>query len=152
MNAHNDITDTKINRIENDTKLIAKEVELLTTLLEKLNVAVEKMGDVYQTTSRLLAIHDEKIQNQEKATEKIMTKIDKNKEDMDAKMDSILEKIEASKNKHEEDDKKKYHLVEERLSKLERFMWILSGSGFIIGFLASVVFKSTGIIKIFTGL
>ena len=83
------------------------------TLVSRLDSAIEKIAEVNNNVSRMLAVHEERITKQEEIDAVLFDKIDKLRDKMDSDHD----------------------IVTQRLSLLERKLWIGIGSlGAIVAF------------------
>ena len=76
------------------------------TLVSRLDSAIEKIAEVNNNVSRMLAVHEQRISKQEQIDEILFDKIDKLRDKMDSDHDSVTQ----------------------RLSLLERKLWIGIGA------------------------
>ena len=76
------------------------------TLVSRLDSAIEKIAEVNNNVSRMLAVHEERISKQEEIDSVLFDKIDKLRDKMDSDHDS----------------------VSKRLSLLERKLWVGLGA------------------------
>ena len=76
------------------------------TLVSRLDSAIEKIAEVNNNVSRMLAVHEERITKQEEIDAVLFDKIDKLRDKMDSDHDSVTQ----------------------RLSLLERKLWIGIGA------------------------
>jgi len=76
------------------------------TLVSRLDSAIEKIAEVNNNVSRMLAVHEQRISKQEQIDEILFDKIDKLRDKMDSDHDSVTK----------------------RLSLLERKLWIGIGA------------------------
>ena len=101
--------------IMDQTKLAVLEEKLqnFETLVSRLDSAIEKIAEVNNNVSRMLAVHEERISKQEDIDAVLFDKIDKLRDKMDSDHD----------------------IVTKRLSLLERKLWIGIGVvGAIVAF------------------
>ena len=101
--------------IMDQTKLAVLEEKLqnFETLVSRLDSAIEKIAEVNNNVSRMLAVHEERISKQEDIDAVLFDKIDKLRDKMDSDLD----------------------IVTKRLSLLERKLWIGIGVvGAIVAF------------------
>ena len=75
------------------------------SVVSKLDAAIEKIAEVNNNVSRMLAVHEERISKQEETDSILFDKIDKLRDKMDRDHDGVVT----------------------RLSKLERKLWIAIG-------------------------
>ena len=86
--------------------VLEERLENFETLVSRLDSAIEKIAEVNNNVSRMLAVHEERITKQEEIDSVLFDKIDKLRDKMDSDHD----------------------IVSERLSLLERKLWIGIGA------------------------
>ena len=86
--------------------VLEERLENFETLVSRLDSAIEKIAEVNNNVSRMLAVHEQRISKQEEIDEILFDKIDKLRDKMDSDHD----------------------IVSERLSLLERKLWIGIGA------------------------
>ena len=86
--------------------VLEERLENFETLVTRLDSAIEKIAEVNNNVSRMLAVHEERITKQEEIDQILFDKIDKLRDKMDSDHDS----------------------VSKRLSTLERKLWISLGA------------------------
>ena len=94
--------------MEEEVKVAVLETRLenFETLVSRLDSAIEKIAEVNNNVSRMLAVHEQRITKQEEIDEILFDKIDKLRDKMDSDHDSVTQ----------------------RLSLLERKLWIGIGA------------------------
>ena len=86
--------------------VLEERLENFEMFVSKLDAAIEKIAEVNNNVSRMLAVHEERISKQEEIDSVLFDKIDKLRDKMDSDHDS----------------------VSQRLSILERKLWIGLGA------------------------
>ena len=86
--------------------VLEERLENFETLVSRLDSAIEKLAEVNNNVSRMLAVHEERITKQEDIDSVLFDKIDKLRDKMDSDHDS----------------------VSKRLSLLERKLWVGLGA------------------------
>ena len=86
--------------------VLEERLENFETLVSRLDSAIEKIAEVNNNVSRMLAVHEERISKQEEIDAVLFDKIDKLRDKMDSDHD----------------------IVTKRLSLLERKLWIGLGA------------------------
>ena len=86
--------------------VLEEKLQNFENVVSKLDSAIEKIAEVNNNVSRMLAVHEERITKQEKIDEVLFDKIDKLRDKMDSDHDSVTK----------------------RLSLLERKLWIGLGA------------------------
>ena len=86
--------------------ILEERLQNFETLVSRLDSAIEKLAEVNNNVSRMLAVHEERITKQEDIDSVLFDKIDKLRDKMDRDLD----------------------IVSKRLSLLERKLWIGIGA------------------------
>jgi hypothetical protein len=86
--------------------VLEERLQNFETLVSRLDSAIEKIAEVNNNVSRMLAVHEERITKQEEIDAVLFDKIDKLRDKMDSDHDSVTQ----------------------RLSLLERKLWIGIGA------------------------
>ena len=93
--------------------VLEERLQNFETLVSRLDSAIEKLAEVNNNVSRMLAVHEERISKQENIDEILFDKIDKLRDKMDSDHDNVTK----------------------RLSVLERKLWIgLGALGAVVAF------------------
>ena len=85
--------------------VLEEKLQNFEAVVSKLDSAIEKIAEVNNNVSRMLAVHEERISKQEEIDSILFDKIDKLRDKMDRDHDGVVA----------------------RLSKLERKLWIAIG-------------------------
>ena len=101
--------------------------DINTAILERLEKVVDSLSENSQKMGQLLAVHNEKLDKQDKIDEILFEKIDRLSAD-------INRETEAIKKGCERDIRK----VDERLRTIEKKMWSIAGGLVVISFILSV--------------
>ena len=91
---------------EGKVAVLEERLENFETLVSRLDSAIEKIAEVNNNVSRMLAVHEERITKQEEIDAVLFDKIDKLRDKMDSDHDHVTQ----------------------RLSLLERKLWIGIGA------------------------
>ena len=81
--------------MEEEVKVAVLETRLenFETLVSRLDSAIEKIAEVNNNVSRMLAVHEQRISKQEEIDEVLFDKIDKLRDKMDADHDSVTKRL-----------------------------------------------------------
>ena len=72
--------ESETNNIRTDVELLKKDVHSISRLVDKLDVAIDKLTDVTNCLNRMIAVQEEKIEKQEQDDnylKEVITKIDR---------------------------------------------------------------------------
>jgi ElaB/YqjD/DUF883 family membrane-anchored ribosome-binding protein len=110
------------NRTE--IEVLKKDMELMASLASKFDTAIDRLTTVSNSIDKMLAIHENRLENQERQSEIIHTRITEFKKE-------LLEEIKQLRKENEEQHKS----VSDRLEKLEKWRWFVVGVAAAIGFI-----------------
>lgn len=150
--------------IETQLAVIEQELDQTGAVVARLEKAIEKITDVTADIGKILAVHDQRLERGEKATSDIFELLEKRRQEMDDDIKEIHSRITTTtreisgeisevrkcivngiadlKNELKEDQK--YHNerqrnLEDRISALERWRYMLVGAGIVGGFILTKV-------------
>lgn len=110
--------------ISSDTKIAVLEERLSAyeVMLKKIDEAIQLMGKTSQNISKMLAVHEERIENCGKVDDLISKMINELKEENREQHSEVSDKI-----KH----------IETKLEDVVKFRWIVVGIAIVVSFAAS---------------
>lgn len=107
---------------------IKQDLAILNTLTSKFDTAIDKLSAVAVSIDKMLAVHENRLENQEKQTEIVHQRITEYRKEL---LDELRTMREEADEQHTQ--------ISERLQKLERWKWFLVGIGTAIGFIAAQI-------------
>jgi len=118
------------NSSSTETKiaLLEERINVYEQMMERIDTAIQKIGETSQNISQMLAIHNEKIEQCNRTDNIIVRMIEDIKE--------------SSKQQHEEISKKlgeRIEKVEEKIEIISQFKWKTVGAIIIITFLIGIL-------------
>lgn len=134
---------------------VETELEVLKSVVNKLDSSLEKISEVSNSIGRLLAVHDERIDQLEKVVDKrdqdirdIHSRITTQTKEIVDKITSLEKNIEErmrsnaiiSQEQHFEIKKEiqaDVSKLDTRLAEIERWRWYLMGAAVAVGYLSS---------------
>ena len=102
--------------------------DINTAILERLEKVVDSLQDNSVKMGQLLAVHNEKIDKQEKIDQVIFEKLDRLSTDLNRETDAIKKGCERD-----------IRLVDDRLRAMEKKMWTIAGALTMISFVVSPI-------------
>lgn len=120
------------NKVSSDTKIAVLEQRLTSyeVMMKKIDEAIQIMGTTSQNISKMLAVHEEKLDNSTKNDEVIFNRIrsmeDKNTEEHSR----VLERFELLEEKID----KRIESVDKKVDDITKFRWLVVGALVIISF------------------
>ena len=107
-----------------DTKIAVLEERLSSyeVMMRKIDEAIQIMGKTSQNISKMLAVHEEKIEHCSKTDEMISNMIHEMKEENKEQHNKVTERIKA---------------LESKVEELAKFRWIIAGAAILLSFVVS---------------
>ena len=159
-------TSDAINSIRSDVTEVQKKVAMQEVLVNRFDSALDKISEVSLNVSKLLAVHEQRLDVHEEIVRKhedslssvfekvsvteaglrqemsngqkeILVEIKSLRSDMNTLGSDMKKQNEELKNDLEEDFSSQMSEVNQRVSKLERLSWIVIGGATVIGFIIS---------------
>ena len=152
--------------VETQLAVIEQELDQAAQVVDRLERAIEKITDVTADIGKILAVHDQRLDRGEKATSDILDLLEKRRHEMNEDIKELHSRIttttrelsqeisEVQKTvltgiedlKHELKEDQKYHndkqsKLDERISALERWRYMLVGAGIVGGFLMNKILQ-----------
>lgn len=111
---------------------IKKDLENVSSINNRLDMAIEKLADVSSSIKSMLAVHEEKILQSEKTDEVIFEKI----KDRADEIDSVYRELQREINQVERrlliEIKALRNDIGSRVGMLEKARWVLLGAGIVV--------------------
>ena len=129
----------------NETKIAVLEERLTSyeVMMKKIDEAIQIMGQTGQSISKMLAVHEEKLENTNKTDEVIFNRMrsmeDKNTEEHGR----VIERFESLEKKIDN----RIESVDKKVDEVTKFRWLLVGALVIVSF---VVSQSSMVVDILT--
>lgn len=131
----------EIYKIQNEVLSLQKDMSQVNAIVDKLDITIEKLTDVSSNVSRLLAVHETRIENQEKAGSQLANLIEKNKEQIDTELKLIYDRISDTKKDLRKEIDDRHADVMKELKTIQKWMWLVSGGGAAVGFILANLLK-----------
>jgi hypothetical protein len=120
------------NKSSNETKIAVLEERLTSyeVMMKKIDEAIQIMGQTSQSISKMLAVHEEKLDNTNKTDEVIFNRIrvmeDKNTEEHGR----VIERFESLEKKIDN----RIESVDKKVDDVTKFRWLVVGALVIVSF------------------
>jgi DNA repair exonuclease SbcCD ATPase subunit len=148
--------------VEAEIAVLKSDVNRMASFFEKLDTAIERMGDVSNNIARMLAVHEERLTKQENTDEELFTLVEKRRQEIQGDIKELHSRISTVSRELSDDineteqrimtamtygmaDIKKCITeeikvttqqrteLERRISDLERWKWLVVGGSIVIG-------------------
>ena len=123
------------SKSSNETKIAVLEERLTSyeVMMKKIDEAIQIMGQTGQSISKMLAVHEEKLENTNKTDEVIFNRIrsmeDKNTEEHGR----VIERFESLEKKIDN----RIESVDKKVDEVTKFRWLVVGALVIVSFVFS---------------
>ena len=130
--AEKDTTDLKI-----DIESLRKDIEQINGIHGRLDTAIDRLTDVSSSIKSMLAVHEEKIQRQEKIDEVIFDKLKDRAEEISDVYRELKKDIEMTEKRVLIEIKSLKNDIGSRVGMLEKYRHIIIGGAIVAGFILS---------------
>ena len=134
--AENGTTDIKI-QLEG----IKKDIENVNSINNRLDTAIDKLTDVSTSIKSMLAVHEEKLQQQERIDEVIFDKIRERAIEIDQVYRDLQKEIQSVEKRLLVEIKSLKLDFGNRVSMLEKYKWLILGGSVVVAWVLSSNFK-----------
>lgn len=139
--------------LKTDVEVLKREVLSIHTFSAKIDDAIEKMAEVSNSISKMLIMHENKLQNHDQMIDGIKLAMSERKNDFDKQVELLHSRITAMKEENHI-EREKYHrellsalkeisdsqrAMEARITTLENWRWYILGAAGALGFILAQV-------------
>lgn len=132
---------------------VATDVELLESRQNRIEDAIERLTEISSDLNKMIAVHDQRLLQQEKQMTSLETIVEKRREEGDLKLKDVYDTIRNEDrviiieiNKMREEAQSLNEKLSTRIKELEKLVWTLSGAVSVIVF---IINYGTTILKMF---
>ena len=119
--------------IKVDIESLRKDIENMNTINGRIDTAIDKLTDVSASIKSMLAVHEEKIQRQEKIDEIIFDKLKDRADEISDVYRELKKDVEMSEKRLLIEIKSLKNDIGARVGVLERYKWLILGGAIVIG-------------------
>jgi hypothetical protein len=108
----------------------------------KIEEAIDKLTDISSDLNKMIAVHEQRLNSQEKLMENIEEMVEKRREEGDVKLQNVYDTIRSEdKNILEEINRLRveattqHAILTEKINKMEKMTWMYMGAFSVISFL-----------------
>ena len=123
--------------IKVDIESLRKDIENMNTINGRIDTAIDKLTDVSASIKSMLAVHEEKIQRQEKIDEVIFDKLKDRADEISDVYRELKRDVEMSEKRLLIEIKSLKNDIGARVGVLERYKWLILGGAIVIGWIMS---------------
>ena len=130
---------TSMADLNTEVQLLKKEVSDMKMIYSRLDKAIEKISDVSNSINRMLAVHEEKISQQEEAQIRTEQEINNDIKELHSRISTNnreLMNLMSEQHKEQTDKMTKLEIeLQGRVGVLEKWRWIIIGGSIVVGFI-----------------
>ena len=123
--------------IKVDIESLRKDIENVNTIHGRLDTAIDRLTEVSTSIKSMLAVHEEKIQRQEKIDEIIFDKLKDRADEISDVYRELKKDVEMSEKRLLIEIKSLKNDIGARVGVLERYKWLIIGGAIVIGWIMS---------------
>ena len=123
--------------IKVDIESLRKDIENMNTINGRIDTAIDKLTDVSTSIKSMLAVHEEKIQRQEKIDEIIFEKLKDRADEISDVYRELKKDVEMSEKRLLVEIKSLKNDIGARVGVLEKYRWLILGGAIVIGWILS---------------
>ena len=125
--------------LELDVELLKKEVDDMKVIHGRLDTAITKITDVSNCINRMLAVHEERLSQQEESQHRAEQEFTADIKELHSRITSNTKEImTTASEQHKEHTEAIQRLrddLQNRVGVLEKWRWIIIGGSIVLGFL-----------------
>ena len=139
--------------LKTDVAIMKRDISAINNFSAKIDDAIEKMAEVSNSISKMLIMHDNKLQNHDQLIDGLKMSMSERKSDFEKQVELLHKRISDMKDEnHTERQKNQAELLEaikaigesvkgldDRVSSLEQWKWWLLGAAAVIGLIMSQI-------------
>ena len=139
--------------LKTEVAIIKRDISAINTFSAKIDDAIEKMAEVSNSISKMLIMHENKLQNHDQLIDGLKMSMSERKSDFEKQVELLHKRISDMKDEnHAERQKNQAELLaaiksigdsvnglDERITSLEQWKWWLLGAAAVIGLIMSQI-------------
>jgi hypothetical protein len=110
----------------------------------RLETAIERLTEISSDLSKMVAVHEHRISQQEKASESLSDTIEKRREEFDTKLGDVYNTMREQDNEilnqivdMKKENAEQFKKLNEKISQMEKYIWMAIGGAFTVSLILS---------------
>lgn len=146
-----------VNKLAEDMSYLRKDMAVVGALVDRLDTTIDKLTDISNSVSSLLAVHETKLTSQEIISKQLADLVEARRVETDDKIQILHERISSGEREIKEkiDDQYdelmkefkemraestlQHNTLSDRITTMERWMWTVIGGSAIVGGLITLI-------------
>ena len=113
---------------------------------DRIEAAIEKLTVISSDLKSMLAVHEQRISQQEKVSENLETVVEKRREELDIKLKDVYDTMREQDNnilqeiaKLRAESSEQHKTLSNKINQLERFIWLAIGGGITLTWAVTMI-------------
>lgn len=142
---------TDLQKIVDDVSYLQKDMAVVGTLVDRLDTTIDKLTDISNNVSNLLAVHETKLTAQEilakntadlvekrrvETEDKVQTlhaRISSGEKELGEKIDSQYDELMKEIKEMRSESNKQHETLSSRITTMEKLIWVVLGAAIVVG-------------------
>jgi hypothetical protein len=106
---------------------------------DRIEAAIEKLTDVSIELKAMLAVHEQRIGQQEKTSSELHIVVEKRRDELDTKLKDVYDTMRQQDNivcdeiqKLRKESTEQHNILHSKINQLEKFIWMAIGGGIVV--------------------
>jgi len=148
---------SELTELSREVAILKTDMAQVSGLIDRLDLTIVKLTEVSTTVSQLLAVQGNRLEQQEKSAYQFSTLLEKRRDEAAESNDIMHKRISSAEKEFQTEigklndkildemksmraeSKQQHDELSSKMSKLEKWVWVVSGGGAVVGFLLSHV-------------
>ena len=125
-----------------DVEILKRDIDRFSGLFDRLDATIEKLTEVSGGINRMLAVHENRLEQQEELTKHFITLMEERRRENSDKYEIVQNRITQTRDEMQQEIKDsikevvaKIDKLSETVNKLEKWKYLVVGGAITIGFL-----------------
>jgi DNA repair exonuclease SbcCD ATPase subunit len=152
------MSQTIINKVQSDVAELQRNMAQINVLVERMDTTIEKLTELSSNVSKLLAVHEERLEQYEKINEKLVENAERRRDEIENKIKEVYKEISSLDNKvlteiklFRDERMSCTNETNNKIAKIEKNLAILFGASVVLGYILSNPTIFSNIIRVLTG-
>lgn len=146
-----------VNKLAEDMSYLRKDMAVVGALVDRLDTTIDKLTDISNSVSSLLAVHETKLTSQEIISKQLADLVEARRVETDDKIQILHERISSGEREIKEkiDDQydelmreikemrvestNQHNTLSARITAMEKWMWTVIGGSAIVGGIVALI-------------
>ena len=146
-----------VNKLAEDMSYLRKDMAVVGALVDRLDTTIDKLTDISNSISSLLAVHETKLTSQEIISKQLADLVEARRVETDDKIQILHERISSGERELKESIDDQYdelmkeikemraestvqhNTLSDRITTMEKWMWTVIGGSAIVGGLITLI-------------